>query len=142
MDLRSRLCSMFKRPGDDPWSYEEEALLVNVGKRTDWESELSTLQEFRQIEPKWFPQSIAMLLGKWTSLLDRARNQPPMGNGQISQTDKIIWQKEYDEVVGQMKAIRDGYTGLQQWDRKDADKFNQLKARKTELKTKLGIVVG
>lgn len=67
---------------------------------------------------------------------------PTTSNGAShSQTDKIILGKEYDRVIERQRTLRATYGDHQTWSEPDRAEWGKLKARKTELRTILGITV-
>ncbi len=73
--LRSGLCVMYKRPENDPWSYAEQCLLIEVLKRPEPMKDFQTIKDFRRrmTQKRFFPQTIERLLTDWPGTLDRAR---------------------------------------------------------------------
>jgi len=71
---------MFRRPENEPWSYLEESLLAEIGRRPAVTAEFQIIVNFRRRTPpddkKFLPQSVQALLENWTKTLDRARNAP------------------------------------------------------------------
>jgi hypothetical protein len=58
------------------WPNDDERLLADaIASNPDWEKELSELLEWRNKldDKKFFPQSVASMLTKWSGHLDRAR---------------------------------------------------------------------
>lgn len=55
--------------------------------------------------------------------------------------DKMIALKELDRVEERMRIIKGGYSENMDWTQKDRDEMKRLKARRSELKQKLGMMV-
>lgn len=76
---RSVLGAFFGREKGDAWSYLEESTLLVLLRRPDFDRELAAIQSYRSNLPsdrvKFFPQSVATLLSRWTEVLDRARSE-------------------------------------------------------------------
>ena len=51
----------------------------------------------------------------------------------------IVLDKELDRVLHEMSLIKDTYASHQSWSRKDRDLFADLKKRRDEIRTLLGI---
>lgn len=77
--IRERTGRMYGRLPTDAWSYEEEHALASVSKRENWNEEIALIECWRNAmlpeERKFFPQSLAKLMGNWTEHLDKARTQ-------------------------------------------------------------------
>lgn len=62
-------------------------------------------------------------------------------NGHASGAQVVVMQKEYERICERMKVIAGQYGDHQTWTYKDRDYFNQLKARRDELKKALNILL-
>lgn len=58
---------------------------------------------------------------------------------ELSGIDKSILSKELERVLEKMRIIRTGYSENMQWTLSDVARFNALRARRNELREKLGI---
>lgn len=93
-------------------------------------------QPIRKVEPL-----LLNAMRAWRS------KQGPVGSAQLtdtkqsSATDTILRQKEFERVVAAMRSIRDSYSEHQAWDAKDRKRYNELVARKKELRKVLGVLV-
>ena len=75
-ELKVMLASMYKRRNQLIWPQNEEQAIARIVRRDNWKDELTELQEYRNMDGKFFPRSISALLDGWDKTLDQARSQP------------------------------------------------------------------
>lgn len=66
---------------------------------------------------------------------------PNINNGALSPAQIVLFDRELQTVVAKMKTIRDGYSSHQPWASGDRERFEQLRARRDELKELLNVKV-
>lgn len=65
-------------------------------------------------------------------------------NGAVTRTNganTVLLQKEYDRILERMRTVKGNYASHQTWDKKDAEEWGKLKARRDELRKILGITI-
>jgi uncharacterized protein YdaU (DUF1376 family) len=82
-ELKKRIGDIYKRPADAQWNYAEESTLAAIVRRPEAEAEFEHILTYRRSMPiedrkRFFPQSVASLLSKWSETLDKARVQCPI----------------------------------------------------------------
>jgi hypothetical protein len=138
----SGLLSAYRRPADSRLSFMEQSALAEIVRdRVRYEDEWNIIQTLRQREPRYFPQSLSKLLTTWQETLDRASVWVPAAkstatNGAMA----VIEGKELERIIARMRTIKSTYGDHQDWSTEDKAEFIKLRTRKTELKTKLGVV--
>lgn len=71
----------------------------------------------------------------------KSDRQPKASPTRTDGAQRVQDNQELQRVSERMKTLQNTYSGHQTWDRQDREEFAKLKARKVELKAKLGIVV-
>jgi hypothetical protein len=78
--------------------------------------------------------------GKLKAWAERDR-EPKASPTRTDGAQRVQDNQELQRVTDRMKTLKDTYGGHQTWDSEDKAEFAKLRARKQELKAKLGIVV-
>jgi hypothetical protein len=76
----------------------------------------------------------------WVGLFEGNQGLHGATQGQLNVTTQaILHQKELEVVLEKMRSIRNSYAEHQNWTQEDIDRFNELRARKQQLKQLLGM---
>lgn len=70
--LKEGLNGLYDRDPKATWTYLEESALVEVCRRPSCLEELANLRNYARANGKYFPKSVASLLGDWSRHLDAA----------------------------------------------------------------------
>lgn len=78
-DVRFALACLFGRVKDSPWSYAEEAAMLEVARRPEIVAEAREVIAYRRGLPpervQFFPRSLSGVLSRWPETLDIARSE-------------------------------------------------------------------
>lgn len=128
---------------------EQEA--IEAGKMVGC-TELVAVTEYHKAVSRGYTDAKGQTIRKFSSYLKIAQtyenarnaNQTRNHNAPQSRTDgaqRVQDNQELQRVTDRMKTLKDTYGGHQTWDSEDKAEFAKLRARKQELKSKLGIVI-
>ena len=73
--IEPRLFALFKRNGNNPIIFSEQAAMAEISRRPDALKEMSEIESYHENEKEFFPRSLSTLVNDWQKYLDHARNK-------------------------------------------------------------------
>jgi len=83
---------LMRRKPDAHWSYEDQAKVAEIARRSECFKEFEEIQEFynKMPEKRYFPASVTSLLEKWDATLDRARRPKQLSAQESSDIKRMV----------------------------------------------------